>query len=508
MSKIKRNTLVNKLIPPLFLYLILLAVISIGSLYYIQKKHAFNIAENTFLKTTKLLDKKFKSDIKTYKTFIKLISKDKQAIELFQSNNREGLYNYYKKTFEEFNKQYKISHFYFHKTSKINFLRMHYPQKHSDLIERFTLNASIKNRGLGKGIEFGIFHNLTLRVVYPWFVNNKIIGYIELGKEIDYLTPELAKLTHSEIVFTINKKNISKENYQKWLDNSKKNVKFKELKNYYIIDSSIHNYSKKLKVLLNNQENIHHASLDNFSAHYHINSKPFLDAHGKEIGKIYILCDMSDEFKFLLQLIFKITFIIILLFAFLAIYYLKIVRKEATIIEKTQTNMFSLAMTDSLTSLYNKRHFDSSLPLKIQKAQSNDNYISFIIADIDNFKKYNDNYGHKKGDDVLKRVAHQIKYSFKRSNDLCHRIGGEEFAIIVESDNKNFGYKMAEKMRKNVEKLKIEHLYNEQYNKVTISIGIFTINSKDIVDYDNLFINADKALYQAKKSGRNCTISA
>lgn len=501
-----KNKLVKKLIIPLFVCLVILAVISIGSVYYIQKTHTEEVTKESFIKTVEIFDEKFKSDIQTYATFIKLISKDKKAIELFTTNNRDGLYKYYEKTFENLKNNYNISHFYFHKNTKVNFLRVHNPNKHSDTIKRFTLNKAIKTKGLGTGIEFGIFHNLTLRVVYPWFVEDKIIGYMELGKEIDYFTPELAKLAHSEVIFTINKELISKNNYQKWLSKSKNNTKFEELSNYYIIDSSLTKHSKDLKKFLDNDKDLKNISVDNYMKHYHVNCKPFLNVNGEEIGKMYILNDMSTEFSFLSSLVFKISFIVILLFIFLAIYYFRLVKKEASIIDEKETDMRSLAITDSLTSLYNKRHFDNSLPVSIRKAQDNDNYISFIIADIDNFKNYNDNYGHKMGDDVLKEVAHQIKSSFKRSNDICYRIGGEEFAVIIESDKKNFGYKMAEKMRINVEKMNIEHFYNENYNKITISIGVFTINSKDISDYNSLFINADKAMYKAKENGRNRTV--
>lgn len=502
-----KNQLTKKLLVPFFLCLTILATISIGSVFYIQTNHALKVAEETFTKTIRIFEKKFETDIQIYQTFIKFISRDKEAIKLYQSGNREGLYQYYKGPFNELKKQYNISHFYFHKNSKINFLRVHNPKKHSDTINRNTLNKSITKKGLGEGIEFGITHNLTLRVVYPWFVEGEIIGYIELGKEIDYFTPELSKLTQSEIVFTINKQHISQNNYKKWLDKSTHNVKFAELDNHYIIDSSLDKHENKLKELLDNKNNISNISIDNLSVHYHVTSKTFLDVSGKEIGKIYVLSDLSTEYSFLMQMITKMSIITLVLLVFLAFYYFRLLKKESFIITENETDIMSLAITDSLTTLYNKRHFDTNLPIKIQEAQNNDNYISFIIADIDNFKNYNDNYGHKKGDDVLKEVALQIKNSFKRVNDICYRIGGEEFAVIIETEKKNLAYKMSEKMRKNVANMNLKHSFNENHNRVTISIGIFTINSKDIVDYDSLFINADKALYRAKANGKNCTVS-
>jgi len=500
---LKTDNLIHKLFIPFFLILITVGFISISGLYYSHQSHIFHIALDNFEKISSRFDKKFENDINSYATLIKLLSKDKEAIKIFKTDNREALYQYYKETYQSLNKTHNISHFYFHKKNKINFLRIHNPKKHSDLINRSTLNQSIKTSGLGKGIEFGIFHNLTLRVVYPWFVNNEIIGYIELGKEIDYFIPELAKIENSEVIFTITKDLISKENYENWLKHSKTNIHFEELKNYYIIDSSIGNINLELKKILNSDKNIHNKYIDYGNSIFHVHSTAFNDISGEEIGKLYIFSDLTEEYSFLFTLLYQLCILIFVLFLISAVIYYRIIRKSSLLIDKRHNHMVDLSNTDALTQLYNKRFYDNNIPLLIQKAIKDKKHVSFLIIDIDFFKNYNDYYGHKKGDFVIQKVANEIRKSFQRKEDYCFRIGGEEFAVFIELDDDSIGLKRANVMKENIQKLQIEHLKNQPCNVITVSVGLHTMLASEIENYDFLFNQADKALYLSKNSGRN-----
>jgi diguanylate cyclase (GGDEF)-like protein len=130
-------------------------------------------------------------------------------------------------------------------------------------------------------------------------------------------------------------------------------------------------------------------------------------------------------------------------------------------------------------------------------------YVSFILIDADNFKKYNDNYGHLKGDDVLKAIAKKVKETFKRDNDFCYRVGGEEFLVVSSSDNIDNGLDMARKLCKNIEDLNIEHKYNADFGKITASIGVSTKKVTHSLKIEQLYNEADKALYKSKENGRN-----
>ncbi|EKD29171.1 MAG: GGDEF protein [uncultured bacterium] len=155
-----------------------------------------------------------------------------------------------------------------------------------------------------------------------------------------------------------------------------------------------------------------------------------------------------------------------------------------------------IATTDGLTGLYSRNIFDFSLEREIIKSIRYNKELSLMIADIDDFKKVNDVYGHQEGDMVLKKLS-QIMLGTLRKSDLAARYGGEEFAIIMPETNIERAFLIAERINKNV----MEHLKCNAHN-ITISIGIGTLSKKINSLYELVRIT-DKALYKAKKLGKN-----
>lgn len=156
---------------------------------------------------------------------------------------------------------------------------------------------------------------------------------------------------------------------------------------------------------------------------------------------------------------------------------------------------------DGLTSMYNHRFFQDALRENIHVASQNNQPISMLFLDIDNFKYYNDLNGHQKGDEVLKEVAKLIEGSV-RKGDLVARYGGEEFAIILPNTDKEESIKVAETVRKKVQDTYIMGQENQPTGNLTISIGIATYpdNAKDELA---LIKSADDALYRAKFFKKN-----
>ena len=163
-----------------------------------------------------------------------------------------------------------------------------------------------------------------------------------------------------------------------------------------------------------------------------------------------------------------------------------------------------LSITDGLTKLYNRRHFDEILSREINRSCRNKNFLSFIILDIDFFKTYNDCYGHKAGDEVLKSISKSIKNTLHRGSDYAFRLGGEEFGIIFSGLNMEESLNFSEQIRSNIEGLKINHSNTITSKYVTVSMGLLVVDfSTENVDEQGFYTMADAALYHAKKSGRN-----
>ena len=155
-----------------------------------------------------------------------------------------------------------------------------------------------------------------------------------------------------------------------------------------------------------------------------------------------------------------------------------------------------LSVTDGLTGLYNRRHFESNLEREFLRAKRYKSDLSIAMIDVDFFKKVNDTYGHSCGDYVLKEIAFLINEAFRKT-DMIFRYGGEEFVVILtETDCKNAIIPL-ERLRKNVEENKFR--YENKELKITISIGVTSILENSQTPWE-LFDLADKALYEAKKT--------
>lgn len=155
-----------------------------------------------------------------------------------------------------------------------------------------------------------------------------------------------------------------------------------------------------------------------------------------------------------------------------------------------------MASHDPLTNAYNRRCFINSL-----KAISENYSFSVIMLDIDNFKSINDQWGHHIGDQVIVMVTRIIKKSI-REEDVLGRLGGEEFGVIIKNNSKEYISSIAERIRKNIEDKCSEKLLSHGPKKITVSMGCF-ISTDNNLNPSEILVNADKALYQAKRTGKN-----
>ena len=162
-----------------------------------------------------------------------------------------------------------------------------------------------------------------------------------------------------------------------------------------------------------------------------------------------------------------------------------------------------ISITDGLTNIYNRRHFNEIFPRVINSAKRTNELVCFLLLDIDNFKQYNDNYGHQKGDTVLISVAQCLKDAINRADDMVFRLGGEEFGVTFQADSKEKALAFSNTLRKNIEDLKIVHVFSSASKYITASMGLVCKNANAIENMDKIYKEADDLLYVAKGSGRN-----
>ena len=160
------------------------------------------------------------------------------------------------------------------------------------------------------------------------------------------------------------------------------------------------------------------------------------------------------------------------------------------------------AYNDALTGIPNRMAFDERINNEYQRWQRYNNKLTLCLVDIDKFKNVNDTYGHKAGDIVLKTIAEKCASKVRKSDFFC-RYGGEEFALILPETDLSAAITVAETLRESIERCSFQ--YGDKDVKVTISCGLAEVKGKD--NLDTVFKRADRALYKAKDSGRNCCIS-
>ena len=205
---------------------------------------------------------------------------------------------------------------------------------------------------------------------------------------------------------------------------------------------------------------------------------PFLGFEGKPIGVLCIFKNIAER------------------------------KKIETDLQKANEELTRLSVIDSLTKIANRRQFDLVLANEWKRMSREKKYLSLILCDVDFFKKYNDTYGHQKGDECLKMVASGIKDTPKRACDVVARYGGEEFGIILPGTDDCGAAVVAEKIKSSIETLKIPHKSSSVREHVTLSLGVASILlPKTGTCCEHLLKTADQALYAAKENGRNCWVS-
>jgi len=214
--------------------------------------------------------------------------------------------------------------------------------------------------------------------------------------------------------------------------------------------------------------------------------------------KVKILSKWTRRLNYIEKIDYKLTYSVASLLGLLLLttgYYAYSIRRKHKAVQHMNTKIEYLASVDDLTGLYNKRAFNQAF-----EENDNEKEISgLLFVDVDYFKKYNDFYGHLQGDDTLEKIGEQLNH-YNSHHCGAYRIGGEEFGVIIYGHSEENIFELAEKLRLNIEALKIDHP-ESPFGYITVSIGVAI--AKKGWDIRSLYQNADKALYKAKVLGRN-----
>lgn len=168
--------------------------------------------------------------------------------------------------------------------------------------------------------------------------------------------------------------------------------------------------------------------------------------------------------------------------------------------------LFELSNRDDLTQLVNRRAFNQTLTSEWRRALRSQSPLAIILCDVDQFKQYNDHYGHPQGDDCLKSIGTALKISMRRESDCAARYGGEEFVVLLPNTDEPGALQVAEQIRQNVLNARISHQPSTVNEFVTMSFGVSCVIPQRHLNAASLLETADLGLYEAKNQGRNQVI--
>lgn len=205
---------------------------------------------------------------------------------------------------------------------------------------------------------------------------------------------------------------------------------------------------------------------------------------------------LAEQHKKSVENFTRLLLIFIAFFLIAWLYMLNYIRLSDKYIQR-------LAVVDELTGLHNRRAFNETLAIEVNRGRREGRPLLVAMLDIDNFKAYNDTYGHPAGDSVLASIGDVIHNNSKRATEFSFRIGGEEFALIKSLDTPEEGKEWVQSLLDQVKFLRISHKKNLPFDHVTLSAGITVLSAHNEKTTDELYSQADQVLYQAKNTGKN-----
>ncbi|MDU2064443.1 MAG: diguanylate cyclase [Sporomusaceae bacterium] len=181
----------------------------------------------------------------------------------------------------------------------------------------------------------------------------------------------------------------------------------------------------------------------------------------------------------------------------------QIMERVMKALNSANSQLKELSLLDELTGIANRRHLETFFEKTWLHALNKQEEVTFMMADIDFFKLYNDTYGHQAGDECLKQVARALAECVTRPCDLLARYGGEEFGIILQNTSKVGAAELAKQIQEKLKALAIPHEGSPVSSQLTISLGVATAIPATNSSYEDLIQQADHALYRAKEEGRH-----
>ena len=271
------------------------------------------------------------------------LTEDETLQKAFLEHNRDMLLRSATPIYDDMNDKFQVTHFYFTDADRVNFLRVHNPPRNGDVINRFTTTEAERTGELAGGIELGTLGQFTLRVVTPWKIDGELVGYIELGMEVEHLTQLLRDILNPELIFTIEKSFLVRENWENGLELLGREGDWDQFEDFVIIDQTlpfIPTGFEEATLVTTTEENSTQFSASLNDQNYQVGALLLLDVSGRAVGTIFVLNNVTEsESSFFNTSIILTIFAILIggaLFGFFYVYVERIEVHQQNFVDELQ----------------------------------------------------------------------------------------------------------------------------------------------------------------------------
>lgn len=289
-EKIKKPILV-----PVAFAIIVFLVSSLALISWLQQRQVQEGAKAYIQSTRVLYEGILREESKLINVLLNFYRNDPRLIELFRERNREGLYAYASPIYEEIRQQYGITHFYFIDPDRRCFLRMYNPEHHGDLIKRYTLDEAAKDGESHSGVELGASGTLSLRVDYPLVVDGRLLGYLELGKEVDSFMSTVSSILGVEVLMLVERRLLDRAKWEEGQRLMGRRGSWDELPRHVVAGRTIAGVPPDLagNLIANHERDEMLFNVSYEERHYRAGITPLFVAGGDQIGEIVAMKDFS-----------------------------------------------------------------------------------------------------------------------------------------------------------------------------------------------------------------------
>ncbi len=453
--KLKARILPSFVAASLLLFALLLVVI-----YLEESSHITEEFQRSGNSIQSVYATQLRSHAEKMQAALGFLEQDAGLRRAFAARDRELLLRQAQPVFERLRNQLNITHFYFLDPQRVCFLRVHHPQRHGDVINRHTALEAERSGKLSYGAELGPLGTFTLRVVIPWHVDGRLLGYLELGEEVESLFAEMATAFDIDLLLLIDKQHVERADWEAGMRMLGREAEWGRLSDAVI---PFHTLARLPEQAFGVEQELMLPLFAADARRLWSLSLPVQDIDLREVGRLLLLRDVSQRFGQLFDtttLIATIAVVVgMVLFTF---YYVVLGRAEwqmaswesrlrqesrdrETLREEHIRELEHAARYDALTGLPNRKLLHDRITQAVELAGQGQDTFALVSLELHRLREINDTLGHETGDLLLQQLAERMRHELRES-DVLARPGGGEFMLLLPSVDRAMALSIAESL--------------------------------------------------------------